>query len=208
VPVAVADAEPSEESVPYVSIILPCYNEEGHVTAEVERICAAMDTSGYSYEVLAIDDASTDQTLACLCEAASRFPNLEVVHFHRNGGSGVVRRIGTERARGQIVVWTDADMTYPNEQIPEFVQLLEKDETIDQVVGARTTEQGTYKMFRVPAKWFIRKLARTAHRDEDPGPQLGPAGVPARSFAAVPAAAAAQVLLRHHDHGRLPGKPA
>lgn len=73
-PVAVADAEPSEESVPYVSIILPCYNEEGQVTAEVERICAAMDTSGYSYEVLAIDDASTDQTLACLCEAASRFP--------------------------------------------------------------------------------------------------------------------------------------
>jgi polyisoprenyl-phosphate glycosyltransferase len=65
-----ADAEPSEESVPYVSIILPCYNE-GHVTAEVERICAAMDTSGYSYEVLAIDDASTDQTLACLCEAAT-----------------------------------------------------------------------------------------------------------------------------------------
>jgi len=65
VPVAVADAEPSEESVPYVSIILPCYNEEGHVTVEVERICAAMDTSGYSYEVLAIDDASTDQTLAC-----------------------------------------------------------------------------------------------------------------------------------------------
>jgi hypothetical protein len=113
VPVAVADAEPSEESVPYVSIILPCYNEEGHVTAEVERICAAMDTSGYSYEVLAIDDASTDQTLACLCEAASRFPNLEVVHFHRNGGSGVVRRIGTERARGQIFVWTDADMTDP-----------------------------------------------------------------------------------------------
>ena len=60
---------------------------------------------------------------------------------------------------GEIVVWTDADMTYPNERIPELVQMLEKDPTIDQVVGARTTEEGTHKLLRVPAKWFIRKLA-------------------------------------------------
>ncbi len=84
---------------------------------------------------------------------------MEIVHFHRNGGSGTVRRIGTQRARGEIVVWTDADMSYPNERIPELVQMLEKDPTIDQVVGARTSEQGTHKLLRVPAKWFIRKLA-------------------------------------------------
>jgi glycosyltransferase involved in cell wall biosynthesis len=148
-----------DDTAPQVTIVLPCYNEEGHVIAEVERICAAMDASGYEYELLAVDDASTDGTLARLREAAGRFPRMEVVHLHRNGGSGVVRRIGTERARGKTVVWTDADMTYPNERIPEFVRLLEKDETIDQVVGARTSEQGTYKLLRVPAKWFIRKLA-------------------------------------------------
>jgi polyisoprenyl-phosphate glycosyltransferase len=153
-------ASPAPEAAPpHVSIILPCYNEQGHVIAEVERICAAMDSSGYDYELLAIDDASTDDTLARLYEAAPRFPRMEIVHFHRNGGSGVVRRNGTERARGEIVVWTDADMTYPNERIPELVGLLEKDQTIDQVVGARTSEQGTYKVLRVPAKWFIRKLA-------------------------------------------------
>jgi polyisoprenyl-phosphate glycosyltransferase len=144
---------------PYVSIILPCYNEQEHVKAEVARICAAMDASGYDYELLAFDDASTDETLARLYEAAPDFPHLQVVHFHRNGGSGTVRRIGTQRARGEIVVWTDADMTYPNERIPELVQMLEKDTTLDQVVGARTSEQGTHKVLRVPAKWFIRKLA-------------------------------------------------
>ena len=157
-PTAAADAV-HESDLPYVSIILPCYNEAGHVIAEVGRICAAMDSSGYRYELLAIDDASSDDTLPRLYEAAPRFPQLEIVHFHRNGGSGVVRRIGTERARGEIVVWTDADMTYPNERIPELVGLLEKDPAIDQVVGARTSEQGTYKLLRVPAKWFIRKLA-------------------------------------------------
>jgi glycosyltransferase involved in cell wall biosynthesis len=144
---------------PYVSIILPCYNEQDHVTAEVERICAVMDQSEYDYELLAFDDASTDDTLARLHEAAPRFPHLQVVHFYRNGGSGTVRRIGTQRARGEIVVWTDADMSYPNDRIPEFVTMLEKDSTLDQVVGARTSEQGTHKVLRVPAKWFIRKLA-------------------------------------------------
>ena len=148
-----------DERPPYVSIVLPCYNEQGHVIDEVERICATMDASGYDYELLAIDDASTDHTLGRLYEAAPHFPRMRVVHFHRNGGSGVVRRIGTQRARGKIVVWTDADMTYPNERIPEFVRMLDEDATVDQIVGARTSEQGTYKMFRVPAKWFIRKLA-------------------------------------------------
>jgi polyisoprenyl-phosphate glycosyltransferase len=144
---------------PYVTIILPCYNEEGHVIAEVERITAAMDESGYSYELLAVDDKSTDSTLDKLYQAAPRFPRMEVVPMRRNGGSGVVRRTGTQRAKGEIVVWTDADMTYPNERIPELVQILEKDPMVDQVVGARTTEEGTYKLLRVPAKWFIRKFA-------------------------------------------------
>jgi glycosyltransferase involved in cell wall biosynthesis len=118
-----------------------------------------MDASGYGYELVAYDDASSDQTLARLHEAAPRFPHLKIVHFDRNGGSGTVRRIGTQQARGEIVVWTDADMSYPNERIPEFVQMLEKDQGLDQVVGARTTEEGTHKVLRVPAKWFIRKLA-------------------------------------------------
>ncbi len=158
VPAASPAPDPAGQN-PYVSIILPCHNEEGHVVAEVARICAAMDASGYSYELVAYDDASTDQTLARLQDAAPRFPQLKIVAFRRNGGSGTVRRIGTQDARGQIVVWTDADMTYPNERIPELVAMLDKDPGLDQVVGARTSEEGSHKLLRVPAKWFIRKLA-------------------------------------------------
>ncbi|ADG87456.1 glycosyl transferase [Thermobispora bispora] len=147
------------EEKPYVTIVLPCYNEQDHVVKEVERICAAMDASGYTYELIAVDDASTDETLTRLREAAPRFPHMRIRAFHRNGGSGTARRIGTQEARGEIVVWTDADMSYPNERIPELVEILEKDPSIDQVVGARTSEQGSHKLLRVPAKWFIRKLA-------------------------------------------------
>jgi glycosyltransferase involved in cell wall biosynthesis len=142
-----------------VTIVLPCYNEQDHVIDEVERICKAMDASGHTYELLAVDDFSTDGTLARLEEAAPHFPNMQVVPFHRNGGSGTVRRIGSQQAKGDIVVWTDADMTYPNDRIPELVDILDTDRSVDQVVGARTTEEGTHKLLRVPAKWFIRKTA-------------------------------------------------
>ncbi len=147
------------EEAPYVTIVLPCYNEQDHVIDEVERITKAMDSSGYTYELVAVDDCSTDETLARLREAAPAYPHLRIRAFHRNGGSGTVRRIGSQEARGEIVVWTDADMTYPNERIPELVQILEKDQTIDQVVGARTSEEGSHKLLRVPAKWVIRKVA-------------------------------------------------
>jgi glycosyltransferase involved in cell wall biosynthesis len=158
----------STPAQPRVTIVLPCYNEQDHVLREIERISAAMDASAIPYELLAVDDASTDKTLDRLHSAEPQFPALRVIHFPRNGGSGTVRKIGTQQARGEIVVWTDADMTYPNERIPEFVAMLDADPTIDQVVGARTSEEGTLKIARVPAKWFIRKLAERLTNAEIP----------------------------------------
>jgi glycosyltransferase involved in cell wall biosynthesis len=159
---------PDDGQVPHVSIVLPCYNEQDHVLRELERISRAMDASGMPYELIAVDDASTDATLDRLKLAEPNLPRLKIRHFPRNGGAGTVRRIGTQQAQGDIVVWTDADMTYPNERIPELVAMLEADPTIDQVVGARTSEEGTHKFVRVPAKWFIRKLAEKLTNSEIP----------------------------------------
>jgi len=142
-----------------VTVVLPCYNEQEHVLEEIERISKAMDASPFSYELLVIDDKSTDDTLRVLEGALSAYPRLRLMPFQRNGGSGTARRIGTQEAYGRIVVWTDADMTYPNDRIPEFVQYLLDRPHTDQVVGARTTEQGSHKFLRVPAKWMIRKIA-------------------------------------------------
>ncbi|HEV7173668.1 glycosyltransferase family 2 protein [Pedococcus sp.] len=165
-PAVVAQPEPAaatdgahEATRPFVTIVLPCFNEGQHVLQEIDRITAAMNSSEFTYELLCIDDASTDNTLEVLQEAASRYANLRVMPFRRNGGSGTARRIGTLQALGEIVVWTDADMTYENERIPELVRILRDDDSYDQVVGARTTEEGTHKWARVPAKWLIRKIA-------------------------------------------------
>lgn len=135
-----------------VSIVLPVYNEIGHVRQEVDRIRAGMEASTYSYEILAVDDASTDGSP----EELAQMEGVRLIRFPQNRGAGTARKVGTRAARGRIVVWTDCDMTYPNDEIPRLVKELEG---FDHVVGARTSEQGTVKALRVPAKWFIRKLA-------------------------------------------------
>jgi polyisoprenyl-phosphate glycosyltransferase len=150
---ASAPLQPPEESAPEVSVVLPCYNERNHVEQEIKRIRAALEAAGMSYELICVDDGSTDGTR----EVLTAIPAIRTILFPRNQGSGTARRIGTQEARGRVVVWTDADMTYPNELIPELVR--ELDDGYDQVVGARRTEEGTLKFFRVPAKWAIRRLA-------------------------------------------------
>ncbi len=70
------------------------------------------------YELLVVDDASTDKTLILLEEALPRFPAMRLMPFRRNGGSGTVRRIGTQQARGEIVVWTDDRHDLPQRADP------------------------------------------------------------------------------------------
>jgi glycosyltransferase involved in cell wall biosynthesis len=146
-----ASPNPAEGSVD-VSIILPVFNEAGHLDDEIERIRKTMDDSAYSYEIVVVDDGSTDGSSQRLRE----IEGIRLLQFGTNRGSGSARKYGTHAARGRIVVWTDVDMTYPNDTIPE---LLDEMEGFDQVVGARTSEQGTIKFLRGPAKWLIRRLA-------------------------------------------------
>ncbi len=135
-----------------VSIVLPVYNEKGHLREEIDRISAAMDASEWSYEIIVVDDGSDDGS----GDALREIEGIRLIQFGQNRGSGSARKYGTRAAKGRVVVWTDVDMTYPNELIPQLVKELDGR---DQVVGARTSEEGTHKAFRVPAKWLIRKLA-------------------------------------------------
>ena len=135
-----------------VSVILPVYNERGHLKAEIDRVRTALSASSYSFEIIVIDDGSDDGSELDL----PLIPDIRLIRHSVNRGSGAARRTGTRAAYGRVVVWTDVDMTYPNDEIPWLVDQLEGS---DHVVGARRTEEGTLKLLRMPAKWFIRKLA-------------------------------------------------
>jgi polyisoprenyl-phosphate glycosyltransferase len=149
----VSSVQRPDAVAPMVTVVLPCFNERDHVELEIKRIKAALEAAQMTYELICVDDGSTDGTR----EVLHTIPGIRTILLPRNQGSGTARRIGTQQAKGRVVVWTDADMTYPNERIPELVAQL--DDTYDQVVGARRSEAGTYKLLRVPAKWAIRKLA-------------------------------------------------
>jgi len=135
-----------------VSVVLPVYNEKGHLREEIQRIRAALDASSYTYEIIVVDDASNDGSELEL----PKIEGIKLIRHRENQGSGGARRTGTTAARGRVVVWTDVDMTYPNDLIPDLVREMEG---YDHIVGARRTEEGTHKLVRTPAKWLIRKLA-------------------------------------------------
>lgn len=135
-----------------ISVVLPVYNEKGHLRAEIDRIRAALEASNHSFELIVVDDGSSDGSEKEL----PNIPGITLITHGKNQGSGAARRTGTTAARGRVVVWTDVDMTYPNDLIPELVDAMEG---YDHIVGWRQTEEGTLKWLRTPAKWVIRKLA-------------------------------------------------
>jgi glycosyltransferase involved in cell wall biosynthesis len=153
-------ADPSVEVAAQVklTVLLPAYNEElaiGRVLAEVVEALADVDLA---YEILVVDDASTDGT----AELAEQFAQecwqcpVRVIRCPENRGAGAARKVGVREARGEIVVMLDADGSYPAHCIRE---ILAHFPAYDQVNGARTSEQGTLPWLRRPAKWFIRSLA-------------------------------------------------
>ena len=151
-----------------LTVLLPAYNEEQAVTRVLEEIVEALSREPVRYEILVVDDASTDRT----AEVAEQFARdcwqcpVRVVRCPENRGAGAARKVGIRHAWGEIVVMLDADGSYPAGAIPE---LLRHFPAYDQVNGARTSEQGTLPWLRRPAKWFIRKLAcyLTGHKIPD-----------------------------------------
>jgi glycosyltransferase involved in cell wall biosynthesis len=134
-----------------VSIVIPAFNEAEAIGHDLDVIIETMDESGYDYEIIVVDDGSTDNTGEIAAQKGAR-----VIRHPVNMGSGAARKTGILQATGEKIVMTDADGTYPNHEIPRLLQHLRE---YDQVVGARTSEQGTMPWLRAPTKYFIRKLA-------------------------------------------------
>lgn len=136
---------------PEVSIVVPCYNEEEAIGRVIDDVRTAMESDPHTYEILVVDDCSTDQTAEVALSKGSRLVRRPI-----NGGSGASRKTGILKAAGDIVVMLDGDGTYTAGDIPKLLQEFPE---FDQVNGARTSEEGTLKLLRVPAKWLIRLLA-------------------------------------------------
>jgi polyisoprenyl-phosphate glycosyltransferase len=134
-----------------VTVILPAYNEEEAIVPVIDDVDKAMRGTDYTYEILVVDDASEDKT-AEIAEAKG----IRLIRRALRRGSGASRKTGILNAKGKIIVMLDADGTYTAQDIPRLLSFFPE---YDQVNGARTSEKGTMKWLRAPAKWLIRQFA-------------------------------------------------
>lgn len=138
----------SNPTLPDVSIILPCFNEENSLTNVVEEIHEAFLGLDCHYEILAIDDCSTDKTSEIL-------KGLEVTYIRNehNIGAGASRKVGIKASQYETIAYIDADSTYTT---ADLVRLLKHFPESDHVIGYRDQEMGSYPSLRK----FVKAIAR------------------------------------------------
>ncbi|HEV2292536.1 MAG TPA: glycosyltransferase family 2 protein [Tepidisphaeraceae bacterium] len=126
--------------VRYLSLVIPCYNEQENVRTLLERAGAALGRTGRSFEVIIIDDGSSDDTPRLLREAMARYPWLRVIRMKDNGGQSAAFEAGFAAARGEVIATIDADLQNDPEEILRLLPLLNG---VDMITGWRRDRQDT-----------------------------------------------------------------
>jgi len=145
------------ESPPELSIVLPIYNEAESLPSVIPEISSVLLGLGCSYEILAIDDGSTDTSLEVLRQLQEHDPNLRVIAFRRNFGQTAAFTAGFDYARGATIVTMDADGQNDPSDVPRLLATLE-DGNHDLVVGWRQGRKEPFLTRRLPsavANWLI-----------------------------------------------------
>jgi len=142
---------------PALSLVIPAYNEAENLPVLAEEIRQALEPTRWSYEVLFVDDGSSDDTPRVLERLTKNDPAVRALRLLRNSGQSAALVAGIRRARGRIVVTLDADLQNDPADIPSLLEALE-DHDVDLVSGVRSERQDT---------WLRRLSSRIANRVRD-----------------------------------------
>lgn len=143
-----------------LSIVIPLQNEEDNVAPLVERVCDAFKDFGKPWELIIIDDGSTDATLANLRMELDRRNDLDlrIIEFQRNFGQAAGLQAGIDAARGRLIATLDGDLQNDPYDIPKMLAMLE-DRQLDMVCGWRKARQDGFVLRLVPS-WIANRLIR------------------------------------------------
>ncbi|HEY8304228.1 MAG TPA: glycosyltransferase family 2 protein [Solirubrobacteraceae bacterium] len=147
-----------------LSVVAPVYNEEELVEAFVKRACAAV--ADYTFELVLVNDGSSDRTPELLDGLAAADPRVRVIHLSRNFGHQAALTAGLEHARGDVVAMIDADLQDPPELIPRMVEQWEGGS--DVVYAVRRQREGETAFKLATASWFYKLFDKLAQVDLEP----------------------------------------
>jgi dolichol-phosphate mannosyltransferase len=160
---------------PILSLVIPCYNEEGNLRALIAAIREAADSLRLPYEVVITDDCSKDKSWEILKELAASDSRIRIQRFAFNCGESAASWTGLKAARGQYLVTVDADLQNDPKDLPKFLEALKK---FDCICGTRVDSRGKGDNFiRIAssriANWVRNKLS---------GERISDAGCTYRAF--------------------------
>jgi len=146
--------------MPKYSIVVPVHNEQENVTDLYDRLKAVMETSGQSFEIVLVDDGSSDKTFYLLREIAAVDSRVIVVRLRRNFGQTSALAAGFDHARGEYIIAMDGDLQHDPADIPLFLEKI--NEGYDIVSGWRSRRVDNFWLRRLPsrcANWLMAKLS-------------------------------------------------
>jgi glycosyltransferase involved in cell wall biosynthesis len=132
-----------------ISVVVPVLNEEESLPHLHQRLTAALAESGYSYEIIIVDDGSTDRSFDIMRELQAQDEHLQVVRFRRNYGQTAAFAAGFDRAQGEVVITIDADLQNDPADIPALMAKMA--EGYDVVSGWRVNRQDRFLDRRLPS---------------------------------------------------------
>lgn len=138
---------------PHLSLIIPAYNEANRVQATLDTVRAYLESTGQTYEIIPVNDGSTDGTGALMRESAADDDTMRVISYDRNQGKGYAVRQGVLAARGEYIAFSDTDLSAPITELPKLFHS-GIDKGYDIAIGSRAVK-GTHISKHQP---FYREL--------------------------------------------------
>jgi glycosyltransferase involved in cell wall biosynthesis len=137
--------------------VVPAYDEQDSLESTIRALYPVLESTGVKFEVIVVDDGSTDHTWRRLEELKSDYPALAALKHETNIGYGAAIKTGISKSSFDRILIVDADQTYPLEDIPLLLRL---SHDYDMVVGSRTDPDAQIPWMRKPAKFALTWLAQ------------------------------------------------